>query len=447
MRVTIKRGYDLPIEGAPVQSITAAPAINSVALSGLDYPGLRPAFEAAVGDRVRTGQTLFTDRKNKALQFTSPGCGWVSAIHTGTGNRLQSIVIRLGTEEPWTFDTIPATALASAASDTIRNMLLASGLWTGIRQRPFNRVADPDVEPAAVFISVMDSNPLAADPEVVIQELAEDFYHGLLAISRLAAVPLYICTASDSTLDPARFPEKATAVSFAGPHPAGLAGTHIHHLAPVTTNRPAWTIGFQDLIAIGRLLTSGRIMTDRVIAVAGPGVRNPGLLRSRIGANIPELLAGQLQQQSNQSWRVISGSILSGREIQEQQQHLGRYHQQISVIPEAGVAHPRTVKPSVIHNQFRPILNNRKPRTITTARPTVTSGMLPVEAFDQVWALESPVAPLLRALLVGDIDSAIALGCLDLAEADLALCSYLCPGNQDYGTALREVLGEIERQG
>jgi len=434
MLIKLKRGLDLPIAGAPEQIIHPAPQLSTVALMGADYVDLKHSLSVTEGERVRLGQTLFTDRRYSEIRYTAPGSGHVRAINRGAQRRLSSVVIELDGNDAETFPAHATESLGDLASDTIKDMLLRSGLWTAFRARPYDRIPPPDRLPHALFVTAMDTNPLAADPAVIIAEHAEDFRHGLTVLSRLATDKTYLCK-SPSTSLPAPAVDGPVIAEFQGPHPAGLPGTHIHYLATASEQPENWHVGYQDVIAIGKLFLTGQLWPDRIVALCGPGIARPRLLRARIGANLDELLSGE----SKPNCRVISGSVFAGRRTTLTAAHLGRYHQQVTVLPE------------VADHQARPGLLSRligrdgSSSAINTAVNGWPSGMLPVEAFERVWPLQIPPTPLLRALLVRDVETARALGCLALDEEDLALCTYVCPAKYDYGSALRATLRAIER--
>jgi Na+-transporting NADH:ubiquinone oxidoreductase subunit A len=422
MRFKIRKGLDIPIPGAPEQAVAEGPRVASFALLGADTHGVRPDLQVGEGERVRLGQTLFTDRKRPRIRFTAPAGGTVTAINRGKRRALTSIVIQRDQEEEQeTYHPEPRDRLAVLGRDRVAERLLASGLWTAFRTRPYGRVPDPDGEPRSIFVTAMDSNPLAARAEVVISAHADDFADGLAVVSQLTPGPVFLCIEAGAEV-PLGGPVRVKVARFAGPHPAGLAGTHIHFLDPVGAGKTVWHLGYQDVIAIGRLFTTGRLWVERIVALAGPMVRRPRLIRTRLGANLEDLVAGELREGQ---CRVVSGSLLSGRRAAGPEAYLGRYDTQVSVLAEAGRG--EAARPS-------------------TALNGETTVMVPLGGFERVMPLDILPTQLLRALLVGDIDMARALGCLELDEEDLALCSYLCPSKIDYGPLLRSCLAQIEKE-
>ncbi len=237
-------------------------------------------------------------------------------------------MIELEGDEQVTFASYDAAKLAGLATEQVRENLQQSGLWTALRTRPYSKVPAIDATPRSIFVTAMDTNPLAADPAVIIAEYADDFSRGLTVLSRLAKV--FLCKAEGVTL-PGENLDKVQTEVFSGPHPAGLPGTHIHYLDPVDATRTVWQIGYQDVIAIGKLFTTGQLWVERVVSLAGPVVKQPRLVRTRLGANLADLVQGELEEGSN---RVISGSVLGGRTARGSCDFLGRYHNQVSCLVE-----------------------------------------------------------------------------------------------------------------
>ena len=448
MRFKIRKGLDIPLAGAPEQRVEDAPPVRSVALLGNDTIGLKPAMAIGEGDRVRLGQVLYTDKRNPGVNFTAPGCGVVTAINRGQRRVLQSVVIRLDGDEEERFDSWPSGSLGDLPPADVRQNLLAAGLWTAFRTRPFSRIPVADSTPSAIFVPAIDSNPLAADPLVVIGRDETAFADGLRIVARLTDGPVYVCTAAGQSvpLPPEGLIRHA---EFTGPHPAGLVGTHIHLLEPVSQNKTVWHVAHQDVIAIGKLFTTGRMPVERIVALGGPLVHRPRLMQTRLGASTEELIAGEVVKGDA---RVISGSVLSGHRASGWAAFLGRYHSQVTVLREGrereflGWMKPGTAKFSSVR-AFAAHLLHRGRFELTTTLNGSPRAMVSIGNFEKVMPLDILATPLLKALLVRDTETAKALGCLELDEEDLALCSFVCSGKYEYGPALRDTLHEIESNG
>lgn len=446
--IKITKGLTLPIAGMPSQQITSQVAVKRVALLGEEYVGMRPSLAVREGDRVLKGQTLFEDKKNPGVCFTAPAAGVISAIHRGERRVLQSIVIDVDGDDAVQFPRYAPDDLAGLSRETVQQQLLTSGMWTALRTRPFSKTPAPNSVPAAIFVTAIDTNPLAADPQPIIFAQREAFDAGLTLLASLTDGKVHVCQASGGKLGGHRSGQ-VTFNQFAGPHPAGLAGTHIHFLEPVSLTKQVWHLNYQDAIAIGRLFLEGELSSERIIALGGPQVKEPRLIKTCSGVSLDELLAGELLDGEN---RVISGSVLSGTRAQGPHAFLGRFHLQVSVVKEGrekelfGWVMPGKDKFSITRTTLGHFLKHKLFNFSTDTNGGERS-MVPIGNYERVMPLDILPTILLRDLLAGDTDSAQALGCLELDEEDLALCTYVCPGKYEYGPALRSVLTQIEQEG
>ncbi|WP_435235260.1 Na(+)-translocating NADH-quinone reductase subunit A [Psychromonas sp. PT13] len=445
--ITIKKGLDLPISGAPEQLIHDAASVSEVAILGEEYIGMRPSMAVKVGDQVKKGQQLFSDKKNVGVIFTAPASGVVKEINRGAKRVLQSVVISVSGEESVSFPKYESSQLASIERNEIVNNLVESGAWTALRTRPFSKVPKIDATPASIFVTAMDTNPLAADAQLIINDNQQAFCDGLTLLAQLTSGKVYVCKDEGSLPKPsiANIEEH----SFSGLHPAGLAGTHIHFIDPVSSTKQVWSINYQDVIAFGLLFTTGELYVKKVISLAGPAVKKPRLLRTVTGASITQLTANELNAGEI---RIISGSVLCGTKAMGPHAYLGRYHNQITALVEGyekelfGWGAPGLNKFSVA-NVFVSALNKAKRFSFTTTTGGSDRAMVPIGQYERVMPLDILPTILLRDLIVGDTDEAQALGCLELDEEDLALCTYVCPGKYDYGSLLRDNLNKIEKEG
>jgi Na+-transporting NADH:ubiquinone oxidoreductase subunit A len=444
-RIKVKKGLDLPITGAPEQTIEEGAAVTQVAVIGSDYNGMRPTMAVKEGDDVALGQLLFEDKKTPGVRYTSPGSGKVVAVNRGAKRALQSVVIALSGDAEERFEQFSDTAPDQLSREQVRDKLVASGLWTALRTRPFSKVPSPESTPHSLFVTAIDTNPLSADPQVVLAEHEADFTLGVQLLSKLSEGPTYLCKAPGASINGSGGQE----VEFAGPHPAGLPGTHIHFVDPVGTNKTVWNINYQDVIAVGKLFSTHRLSVERTIALAGPQVERPRLIRTRVGAQLSELTGGQLRAGEN---RIISGSVLSGRAAAGPFDFLGRYHLQVSVLAEGrereflGWQKPGVDKFSV-KNVFASKLFPGKLFNFTTSTEGSDRALVPISSYEGVMPLDVVPTFLLRSLITGDTEQAQLLGALELDEEDLGLCSFVCPGKHEFGPLLRKNLEQIELEG
>lgn len=444
--IKISKGLDLPITGSPEQTISDGATISTVAVLGPDYVGMRPSMCVKVGDQVKLGQQLFTDKKTAGVKYTAPGCGEVVAINRGQRRVLQSVVIKLNGTDAESFDSFSEAELESLDRDKVVSNLVDSGLWTTLRTRPFSKVPEIESVPRSIFVTAMDTNPLAAKAELIIKEEEQAFSNGLKILTRLTEGKVFVCQQPGVTLPSVNGTSKE---EFDGPHPAGLPGTHIHFLDPVCEGKTVWSINYQDVIAFGQFFISGQVPTDRVIALGGPGVKSPRLVRTRIGASLEELLADELNSGEQ---RIVSGSVLDGTTAMGKMAYLGRYHLQISVLPEK---QEREFLASLtagadkysIKRAFLSAFTGGPSKPMNTSQYGSKGSVLAIGSFEKVLPLDMLPNFLLLSLAAGDTDQAQELGCLELAEEDLALCSYVCSGKNDYGIMLRDALTTIEKEG
>lgn len=444
--IRIRRGLDVPLAGPPLQKIDGGPTVRRVAVLGEDFIGMKPTMEVQVGDRVKTGQLLFTDKKTPGLRFTSPGCGTVVEINRGEKRAFQSVVIELDGDGSVRFNSYTPDQLPSLPRDEVANALVEAGLWPSFRTRPYSKVPRIDAVPHAIFVTATDTHPLCGDPKVVLAHRQAEFRHGLQAIRRLTEGPVFLCAAPETELPEVSGVQRQ---DFSGPHPSGLVGTHIHFLRPAHAENTVWHLGYQDVIAIGHLLVQGELLLERIVSLAGPGVKNPRLVRTRLGVSTEDLTRGEIEEEN---LRVVSGSALAGRDASGPVAYLGRYHQQVTVLPQGG--HRLLfgwTQPGANHYSInRTFLSRYLPAKlypITTALSGSHRAIVPIGSFEKVMPLDLEPVYLLRALAGGDTDEAQALGCLELDEEDLALCTFVCNGKNDYGPMLRSALTTIEKEG
>ena len=454
-RYTVKKGLDLPISGAPNKEVTELAAPARVAVVAQDYLGIKPKMAVNVGDDVKRGQPLFIDRTNPGVQFVAPGAGKVVEVNRGAKRALISVVIELSEADKADADGISVDfehyksgmSAKSASREDVKALLCESGLWTGLRGRPFSRVASVEAEPKAIFVTAMDSTPLSPDPATILKGRDDDFVAGLHAVSKLTDGKTFVCKAPGSAIATGDAPVEVH--EFSGKHPAGTVGVHIHTLYPVNRNRTVWHIGYQDLAAIGHLFNTGKLDVSRFVGIGGPQARNGRILKTRFGAEIGPLLEGETHDGEN---RVVFGSPLNGRPVEGPSAFLGRYFNQVSVLREGrereflGWLAPGFERFSV-SRLFVSKFFDGKVFDFTTTTNGSHRAMVPIGLYEKVLPMDLVATYLLRALLSKDLERAEELGALELDEEDLALCTYVCPGKSDYGSLLRSALTQIEKEG
>ena len=448
--IKVKKGLNVPIVGSPTEDLDTLKNVRSVAIIGSDYHGMRPTMLVEEGDTVKLGQALFEDKKNPGVIFTSPGAGKIESINRGPRRALQSVVIELGEEVSVKFNKYEENQLKTIPSSEIRKNLISSGLWTAFRTRPFSKIPAINSNPSNIFVTAIDTNPLGPNVNKIIEMNESLFNSGLKVIKALTEQPIHLCVDSNFSLDLEKDSQLINHI-FSGPHPAGLAGTHMHFISPATLKNVNWTINYQDVIAFGELFLTGELPIDKIVSLAGPQVTNPRLIKTRIGACTDELCAGELTQRDN---RVISGSIINGREAVGPFAYLGRYHNQISVVSETNKSdrqfmnwlNPGPRRFSKIPLFISSLFSDKEFKFKTLMNGS-DRAIVPIGIYEEVVPLNILPTILLRYIAVGETEKIQSLGGLELDEEDLALCSFVCPSKYDFGSLLRNNLTQIEVEG
>ncbi|MFZ1288876.1 MAG: Na(+)-translocating NADH-quinone reductase subunit A [Melioribacteraceae bacterium] len=446
--IKIKKGLNLPINGEPKNFIDSTKKVSKVGILGSDFNGLKPTFSVAVGEKVKLGQLLFADKKVEGIKFTSPASGTITEINRGDKRVFLSLVIDIEGNDEVVFKNYSETQIPSLTRDEVKDQLIESGLWISLRERPMSKIANPSIVPNSIFITAMDSNPLAPNVSFILKGKENSFKNGLRVLSKLTDGTLFLCKDENSEIPSVQLPN-LTEQEFSGIHPKGLAGTHIHFLDPVSRTKKVWYINAQDVAAIGNLFTTGKIDTERIISLVGPSVNNPRYIKTRIGASISEICNNELNEKRN---RTISGSVLSGKSTNKEENYLGRYHQQISVIEEhnnrdfLGWMNPAKNLFSVKNVLFSSLSSSRK-YDFSTSLNGGERAIVPIGSYEKVMPLDILPTFLLRSLAVDDIEDSEKLGCLELDEEDLALCTFVCPSKIDHGQNLRRNLNLIDKEG
>lgn len=388
-----------------------------VALSGADYPGLRIRAEVSQGDQVHLGQVLFRDRKRPQIAFAAPIDGRVTSIRFGARRMFSSLVI----ERTQTPSSNGGEGAPPKADDreAVRNTLLESGLWPSFTARPFGGIPDPEKTPAALFVTATRRSQRAPDPRNVLHHRVEAFSRGIDALALLTDGPIHLCQDTGQDLLPVTSGQAASnkvrIAKFRDKPGLGLPGTHIHRLFPVGQGREVWTIGYQDVIAIGHFLTAGQYDAIRTITLNTEKKHEPKKSETRtlsvpLGVDL-RAFAPDTRGTIDQAFRLISGGVERGRTAS----FLGRYHEEVALTSQP-------VRSLSMHPQ--PIV--------------------PHQALDGAMPLNLLAVPLMRALSVGDVETAERLGCLELLEEDVAVLTARCTSGTDYGRCLRAVLDQLK---
>lgn len=434
----LKKGFDIRLEGAAQKVLSSVASPQLYALRPPDFPGLIPKLNVKTGDKVLAGTPLFHDKLRPEILFTSPVSGKVTAINRGDRRALLEVVVEKSGDEYVDFGKSDP---GQATREFIKKVLLISGLWPAVRQRPYHIVANPADTPKSIFISGFDTAPLAPDNNFVLENSsAALFRNGISALRKLTdgKVHLVLNGKKDRSVVPADI--AGTDVSyFSGPHPAGNVGVHIHHLDPVGKGAKVWFVNFQDVINIGRLFDEGRYNPEKIVALTGSEVLVPQYYKVRTGATVSEIIRDNVKPGK---LRYITGNVLTGTQIPSNG-FLGYYDSQVTVIPEGdyyeffGWLKPGTDKFS-FYRAFLSKLFPKKQYRLDTNLHGGERAFVLTGKYEQVVPMDIFPMQLCKAILAEDIDNMENLGIYEVAEEDLALCEYICPSKTEIQSIIRK---------
>ena len=492
--ITIRKGLDIPISGTAELLLTDARSISTYAMKPTDFVGLTPRLVVEEGDAIKAGDVLFVDKHDERIRFTSPVSGQVKAIVRGEKRRLLEVVVEADFKSAGSpgsdCKSSPTPATTPMTAEGIKSAMLQCGLWTMLRQRPFGMVANPDDKPKAIFVSAFNSAPLAPDYDFVMRGKEEWLKKGLEALAQLTEGMVHVCfrpgqrlaehldcfvprKSSDSTL--VNDTKRRVEIHYVkGPHPAGNIGTQITHIDPINKGEVVWTMNLQDVAVLGELVTTGVYKPEKVIAVAGPNIKNPHYYRVKAGACLTEIIKGQLLNNdypkidvnnATKENRVISGDILSGTQIAANG-FLGAYDDLVSILPEgdyydfmgwlmpgfrkfsfsrtflSGFMPKSTFKPMGITLPRFESLWKFDTNTHGDERPLVFTGN-----FERIFPFDIYPTQLIKACIVGDIELMENLGIYEVEPEDFALCEFIDTSKTDIQAIIREALEKLRKEG
>ena len=444
--ITLRKGLDINLVGKPQESLAEAPLASEYALSPLDFEGVTPKLLVKEGDKVKAGTPLFFNKYNERVLFTSPVSGTVAAVNRGEKRKVLSVTVTPDASQE--YEEFEKTDLGSASREQIVSLLLRSGLWPMIVQRPYGIIADPSDTPKAVFISAFDSAPLAPDYNFVLAGEKRNLETGIEAMRKLTSGKVHLGVRAGAEGEMA-FLKGAEIHTFAGKHPVGNVGVQIHHVDPINKDERVWTVNIQDLAIIGRLLNEGRVDRTKVIAVAGSEVKNPQYYRLIDGAPVASVLKDNLKPTAHNP-RIISGNVLTGAKTAADG-FIGFYANQLTVIPEGdkfellGWAMPRFNKFSVSRAYFSWLCPKKEYNLDTNMnggeRPFVVTGL-----YERYLPMDIYPMYLLKACLAGDIDKMENLGIYEVVEEDFALCEFVDPSKIEIQQIIRDGINLMIRE-
>lgn len=444
--IKLKRGFDIRLDGIAQKKLTGTVSPVLFGVKPIDFPGLIPKLEVKPGVEVLAGSPLFHDKLRPEIKFTSPVSGKIVSVERGDRRKVLEVVIERDGAGSVDFGKADPEKLSAGQ---VKQHLLESGLWPAIRQRPYHVVANPDDQPKAIFISCFDTAPLAPDYNFILENTSiASFRTGLSALSKLTRGKIHLVLkgngADNLIFDGIEGVEKSF---FSGPHPAGNAGVHIHHLDPVNKGEVVWYVNFQEVISIGRLFEEGIYRSEKIVALTGSEIINPQYFRIMSGGAVTPMVSGNIKAGD---LRYISGNVLTGSNI-GREGFLGYYDSQITVIPEGnyheffGWAAPGLNKYSFSRTFLSSLIPKKSYKLDTNfhggERAFVVTGQ-----YEKVVPMDIFPMQLLKAIIAQDIDMMENLGIYEVAEEDFALCEFICPSKIEIQSVLRNGLDLMRKE-
>ena len=441
-KIIIKKGHDLKIKGSPENQISSSITVDKIALSPNSFRSIKPKLIVNEGDTVNVGSPLFYDKLKPDVKWASPACGTVTLIEYGQRRVIKKIEIAIEEDKVDSFDVLSDSQFNSANREAILEYILNANLFPLIRQRPFNKVANPTDLPRDIFISGYNTAPLSVDIPTIIEDNRESFQVGLNALNKLTDGKVYLTSKNHMEFD------NVVNQMISGPHPAGNVGIQIHHIKPLKPGQIIWTVNAQHVLTIGRLFQKGFYDPRIKVSIGGSGATNPQVVDTIFGANVKSLLKNQDLEESH---RIVSGDILTGVKVKTDD-YLGFYDTSLSLIND-NVKRPflgmlsigsSSTKYSLTNSFFSSRSGNFD---FTTSQNGELRAMVPISSWEKVLPMDILPNPLYRAILAQDIEEMEQLGIWECDDEDFALCSFACPSKINVGSVIREGLSLLEREG
>ncbi len=438
--IKLRKGLDINLQGKAAESLVEVPTWGEYAVSPLDFEGVTPKLLVKAGDKVKVGTPLFFDKNDSRVLFTSPVSGTVSAVNRGEKRKVLNVTVTADAEQE--YEEFPKLDLRKADRSEVVEVLLKSGLWTMIQQRPYGIIANPDDAPKAIFVSAFDSAPLAPDMNFALKGEKANLQKGLEVLGKLTDGKVHLSVRAKAEGEMASM-QGVEMHAFEGKHPVGNVGVQIHSIDPIAKGDKVWTVAVQDVAAIGRLFLGGKVDLHKVIALTGSEVAEPKYYRIMSGAPVASVTEGNIKPQAEgDKVRIISGNVLTGKKVAETG-FITAFANQITVIPEGdkyellGWAAPRFGKFSVSRSYFSWLCPRKEYRLDTNLnggeRPFVVTGL-----FEEYLPMDIYPMYLFKAIMAGDIDKMENLGIYEIVEEDIALCEFVDPSKTELQQLVRD---------
>ncbi|PCJ51855.1 MAG: hypothetical protein COA79_25415 [Planctomycetota bacterium] len=454
-RFIVKKGLDLNLSGAPMPMLDSIQTSALIAVHGREFKNVKPRLLIEVGDKVKCGTALYENKVVEEFKVVSPVSGVIKEIVRGERRSIDKILIESSGDEAIEFPKFTLKSISNSKREDLIKHLFDTGFIAYIQERPFSKIPIPDSKPKSIFVNGMATGPFQPNLTVVIKENEEAFNLGLELLNQLTEGSVHLCL-SDKENKSHELPEvltnaKAKVHYFGGPHPSGNTSIHIDRIDPFKLGDTIWSIKGVDLIQIGKLFLNGKIPNEKIICVAGQGVKEDSrkYYNVKLGCSLKDFFESILESGEQ---RIISGDVLSGSQ-KKADMYMSFSDNGFTVIPEgrerhflgwmsAGVnklSNSRLFASSLLGGKENWRLNTNKNGSL---RALVATGW-----YDRVMPMDIYVDVLVKAVLANDFDLAIQLGILEVAPEDFALCTFVCPSKVEIQSIIEDGLNYIEEEG
>ena len=443
----LKKGYDIALQGSAERRLEKASKTTAVAVQPIDFRGLRPGMKVEAGDSVNQGSILFVDKQRPEILFRSPATGTVREVVRGERRVIQRIIIDVAGDSAEKFKSYTADQVNAFSTSQAKEVLLNSGLWPVLRQRPFSKIADIDASPKAIFISAVNSAPLEAESDMLLDGLEKQFQLGIQFITKLTEGKIHLSVAAKTK----SFFSKIKGVElheFSGPHPTGNVGVQIHHIDRILAGEKVWYLSPRHIAQIGSFLSGGEYPSSKTYALTGSELEKCYYVKGTEGALVSDLVSSKID---NNTQRVISGNVLTGAKSAAQG-FVGFYDNMITIVPELeGRRFFGWLRLGLNANSFWPMflskLTPKKKLAPTTDMNGEERAFVSTGEYEKVVPMDVLPVHLCKAILVDDIELMEQLGIYEVAAEDLALCSYICPSKIEFGDIIQKGIEAMEKEG
>lgn len=431
--IVLKRGLNIPVKGEAALKTTRTVKAGTIAIKPTDFKGFSPRLLVREGDRVLAGSPVMADKQCPDILITSPVSGTVAEIVRGEKRKL--LEIRITADEKNEYLDFGAKNVAGMSAQQVKELLLQSGLWTALIQRPYGVIANPEVKPKAIFVSAFTTAPLAADVDYALGNEAEFVQTGVNALAKLTGGGIHFSlSAKNYSSTPFHKIENVITHTFEGKHPAGNVGVQISHIAPIQKGETVWTVSLLLLSAIGKLFATGKLDLRRKVAVTGPVAKDPAYVEALPGMNMKDIV--EFYDNSANDVRFVSGDALTGKNVGANGS-LGFFDNQVTLLHEGterevlGWAKPFRFNQFSSTRSYFSWLSPKKKYAMDTNLHGGPRAFLMSDCYGQVLPMDIFPVYLIKACIAGDIDNMEKFGIYEVLPEDLALCEFVDPSKND----------------